>query len=168
MNKNYPKITFLFALSLLFLVDSYAQTVIDNSIRDGGEYHLYNMYYNRVLGGNAENNSPTLSVYGTNSDLDSYIFVAEASSLHDGYFWLRQKNSGKYLQASNAEGNTWSVWFAGSLNKAYNSYEWRLVGGVEGEIISNRGEVINADGNVWLAPDPNKEEQAYYCYWFLC
>lgn len=161
MNKNYPKITFLFALSLLFLVDSYAQTVIDNSIRDGGEYHLYNMYYNRVLGGNAENNSPTLSVYGTNSDLDSYIFVAEASSLHDGYFWLRQKNSGKYLQASNAEGNTWSVWFAGSLNKAYNSYEWRLVGGVEGEIISNRGEVINADGNVWLAPDPNKEEQTY-------
>ena len=49
MNNNYPKITFLFALSLLFLVDSYAQTVIDNSIRDGGEYHLYNMYYNRVL-----------------------------------------------------------------------------------------------------------------------
>lgn len=147
--------------ALLGCVHMYAQDAIDNSIRDGGEYHLYNVYYGRVLGGNAENNSPTLSVLGTNADADSYVFVAEASSLHSGYYWLRQKSSGKYLQASNAQGNTWSVWFAGSLNKAYNSYEWGLTGGIAGEIISNRGEVINTAGNVWLAPDPDKESQTY-------
>ena len=138
-----------------------AQESIDNTIRDGGEYHLYNVYYGRVLGGNAENNSPVLSVYGTNTDADSYVFVAEASTLHSGYYWLRQKSSGKYLQASNAQGDTWSVWFAGSLNKAYNSYEWGLTGGTAGEIISNRGEQINTTGNVWLAPDAGKESQTY-------
>lgn len=161
MSKHNLK--FLLALVLAFVVNMNvdAQDAIDNTIRDGGEYHLYNVYYGRLLGGNAENNSPALSVPGTNADSDSYVYVAEASTLHGGYFWLRQKSSGKYLQASNAEGNTWSVWFAGSLNKAYNSYEWKLSGGVEGEIISNRGEVINADGNVWLAPDPGKEEQTY-------
>ena len=160
------KRVFGFALCLVCGLSAMAQDAIDNSIRDGGEYHLYNVYYGMVLGGNAENNSPMMSIYGTNADLDSYVFVAEASSLHQGYYWLRQKNSGKYLQASNAEGNTWSVWFAGSLNKAYNSYEWGLTGGVAGEIISNRGEVINADGNVWLGPDPGKESQTYVNVWY--
>ena len=152
--------------ALLGFVQIYAQDAIDNSIRDGGEYHLYNVYYGKVLGGNAENDSPMLSTYGTNADKDSYVFVAEASTLHQGYYWLRQKSSGKYLQASNAEGNTWSVWFAGSLNKAYNSYEWGLTGGVAGEIISNRGEVINADGNVWLGPDAGKESLTYVNVWY--
>ncbi len=133
----------------------------DNTIRNGGEYYLYNLYYDRVLGGNAENNSPTLSAFGTNADSTGYVFVAEASSLHAGYYWLRQKSADKYLQASNAEGNTWSVWFAGSLNKQYNSYEWKLTGGIDGQIISNRGEVINADGNVWLGVDPDKESNIY-------
>ena len=35
----------------------FSQGTIDNSIRDGGEYHLYNVYYGKVLGGNAENDS---------------------------------------------------------------------------------------------------------------
>ena len=64
----------------------FSQDAIDNSIRDGGEYHLYNVYYGKVLGGNAENDSPMLSTYGTNADKDSYVFVAEASTLHQGYY----------------------------------------------------------------------------------
>ncbi len=148
----------LLLLSVSLCTDVKAQ---DNTIRNGGEYYLYNLYYDRVLGGNAENNSPTLSAFGTNADSTTYVFVAEASSLHSGYYWLRQKSSDKYLQASNAEGNTWSVWFAGSLNKQYNSYEWKLTGGIDGQIISNRGEVINSDGNVWLGVDPDKESNIY-------
>lgn len=164
---NVLKKSFLgLVLLLVGGLSAVAQETIDNSIRNGGEYHLYNVYYGMVLGGNAENDSPVLSVYGANADLDSYVYVAEASSLHEGYYWLRQKNSGKYLQASNAEGNTWSVWLAGSLNKSYNSYEWGLSGGIAGEIISNRGEVINADGNVWLGPDAGKEGQTYVNVWY--
>ena len=138
----------------------------DNTIHDGGEYYLFNSYYGMALGGNDVNDSPSLSQYGTNSDSTSYVFVAEASSLHEGYYWLRQKSSGKYLQASNKTGDTWSIWFAGSLNKEYNSYEWKLVEGINGEIISNRGEVINADGNVRVAPDAGKEGDTYiYIYY---
>lgn len=138
---------------------------IDNSIRDGGEYLIYNVYYGRVLGGDANMSSPALSAYGTNA-ADSYVFVAEASSLHDGYYWLKNKSTGKYLQASNAEGDTWSVWFAGSLNKQYNSYEWSLLSGTAGEIKSNRGEVINSAGNAWLAPDPNHESEKYVSVYY--
>ncbi len=149
-------------LLLMTVICVTAQTdVVDNTIRDGGEYYIYNMYYGRVLGGNAENNSPVLSKLDTNADKDSYVFVAEASSLHQGYYWLRQKSNGKYLQASNATDNTWSVWYAGSLNKAYNSYEWGLKNGIDGQIISNRGEVINKDGNVWLGVDTGKEQETY-------
>lgn len=133
----------------------------DNTIHDGGEYYLFNTYYGMTLGSNAANDAPTLSKYGTNADSTSYVFVAEASSLHQGYYWLRQKSTGKYLQASNKTGDTWSIWFAGSLNKEYNSYEWRLSEGINGEIISNRGEAINADGNVRVAPDPDKEGNTY-------
>ncbi len=134
---------------------------VDNTIHDGGEYYIYNVYYGRALGGNEKNDSPALSTADTNADKDSYIFVAEASTLHQGYYWLRQKSNGKYLQASNAEGNTWSVWYAGSLNKQYNSYEWGLKNGIDGEIISNRGEAINKDGNVWLGVDPDHESETY-------
>lgn len=161
ITRLFNRLCIVLAAWSLCIVQLLAQDSIDNSIRNGGEYYLYNMYYGRVLGGNAENNSPTLSVYKTNADTASYIFIAEASSLHSGYYWLRQKSSGKYLQASNAQGDTWSVWFAGSLNKTYNSYEWKLTEGLSGEIISNRGEQINATGNVWLAPDPDKESQTY-------
>ncbi len=149
-------------LLLMAVLAAKAQTDgVDNTIRDGGEFYIYNVYYDRVLGGNADNGSPALSVLGANADKDSYVFVAEASSLHQGYYWLRQKSNGKYLQASNAEGNTWSVWYAGSLNKQYNSYEWGLKNGIDGQIISNRGEVINKDGNVWLGVDTGKESETY-------
>lgn len=147
----------LFALAIAFCA---LWAIADNSIRDGGEYILYNIYYARALGGNASDSGPALSAYATNG-ADDYVFVAEASSLHEGYYWLRHKKTGKYLQASNAENDTWSVWFAGSLNKAYNSYEWGLTPGIDGEIRSNRGETIHSATKCLLAPDPNHEADKY-------
>ena len=166
INKNIDNIRRTAFLAVLVLSSVLAMNAQDNSIRDGGEYFLYNLFYGRLLGGNEDNSSPALSVAGTNADPDSYVFVAEASSLHQGYYWLRQKSSGKYLQASNKTGDTWSIWFAGSLNPSYNSYEWALKGGTDGDIISNRGEQINETGNVRIAPDADKESQTYISIYY--
>lgn len=160
--KSSRLLVFLSALAAVFAMRGQD---VDNTIRDGGEYLIYNVYYGRLLGGNAGMSSPALSVSGTNPE-ESYVFVAEASSLHDGYFWLKNKQTGKYLQASNAENDTWSVWFAGSLNKSYNSYEWSLLSGTAGEIKSNRGENINSAGNAWLAPDPGHEADKYVSVYY--
>lgn len=132
----------------------------DNTIRDGGEYYIYNTFYNKALGANETNDSPALSQF-IESQKDSYIFIAEKSSLHEGYYWLKHKTSNRYLQASNKQGDTWSVWFSGSLNKEYNSYEWKITSGTKGEIISNRGEAINTSGNYWLGPDKDKNNDKY-------
>lgn len=148
------------ALLLLSTLPCLTLSAQDNSIRDGGEYIIYNTYYNRCLGTNEAKNGPALSPFGTNDSID-YVWVAEASTLHEGYYWLRKKSSNQYLQASNDPKNTWGVWLAGSLNKAYNSYEWKPTGGTASKIISNRGEQINADGNVYLGTDPDKETNTF-------
>ncbi len=135
---------------------AYAQ---DNTIRNNGEYYLYNMYYNRCLGGNEAQNGPALSSPG--EDMSNYVWVAEASELHEGWFWLRHKSTGKYLQASNKEGDTWSCWFAGSLNKAYNSYEWFLTEGVDGNIQSNRGQALHGANKCFLGIDKGAEANPY-------
>ena len=134
---------------------------ITNVIYAGGEYYLYNTYYNKLLGDNEAGNGPALSAYGKNADPDSYVFVAEKSSLDEGYYWLKQKSTGRYLQASNAEGNTWSVWFAGSLNTSYNSYEWSLNGGTDGFIMSKRGETVNGNGKCRLGVDAGADAQDF-------
>lgn len=136
----------------------------DNTLRNGGEYFLYNTYYNRCLGGNAENNGPALSVPGENTA--NYVWVAEASSLDEGWYWLRHKETGKYLQASNAEGNTWSCWFAGSLNKSYNSYEWKLGTGIEGWVKSYRGTVVNSSTKCYLGIDKGAESKDYISVYY--
>lgn len=158
------KFTLSLIMSLpLFCTNVFSQDTTetsDNYIYDGGEYILYNVYYAKTLGSNAAGDNPALSAFKTNDSID-YVFVAEASELDEGYYWLRHKSTGKYLQASNASGNTWSVWFAGSLNKSYNSYEWGLEEGTEGSITSKRGETINTSGNYSLAPDPDKDTLTY-------
>lgn len=141
---------------LLFTMSVVAQ---DNTIRNGGEYFLYNTHYGRCLGGNAENNGPALSV--PSADMSNYVWVVESSTLDDGWFWLRHKQTGKYLQASNATGNTWSCWFAGNLNKTYNSYEWQLESGVDGYVKSYRGTVVNSNTQCYLGIDTGQETQSY-------
>ncbi len=132
----------------------------DNTIRNGGEYYLYNTYYARCLAGNEANDGPALSKY-SDENMDKYVWVAESSTLDEGWYWLRHKATGKYLQASNASGNTWSCWFAGSLNTAYNSYEWALVSGSEGYIKSYRGTVVNSSTKCFLGIDTGKEDNEY-------
>jgi hypothetical protein len=130
------------------------------AIQDNGEYLLYNTYYARVLGGNEANDGPALSTFLTNDSLN-YVFVAEPSTLTEGYYRLRHKQTGKYLQASNATGNTWSIWFAGSLNATYNSFDWKLTEGIEGSIVSNRGEKNNGSNKCYVGADTGKESQTY-------
>ncbi len=156
------KKTIIFFLILSVVINASAQ---DNTIRNGGEYYLYNTYYGRCFGANEAYNGFALSSLGT-QDNSNYVWVAEASTLDEGYYWLHLKGTTKYLQASNDPNNTWSVWMAGSLNKAYNSYEWMPVGGISGYIKSKRGEVINSEGNAWLAPDPDKETNTYINVYF--
>ena len=148
-------------VALIFANTAKAQ---DNTIRDGGEYYLYNVHYDRCLGGNAENNSPALSKAGT--DMQNYVWVAEASSLHSGWYWLRHKATNKYLQASNKEGDTWSCWFAGSLNKAYNSYEWLLQEGIDGYVKSNRGVAINGENKSYLGIDKGADAKEYISVYY--
>ncbi len=150
------KTLFLSIMALLTLC-CHAQ---DNTIRNGGEYYLYNMYYKRCLGGNAANDGPALSI-PQGDDMSNYVWVAESSSLDDGWYWLRHKATGKYLQASNATGNTWSCWFAGNLNKSYNSYEWSLEPGISGYIKSYRGTVVNSSTKCYLGIDTGKENNEY-------
>lgn len=151
----------IIAIALIFTKTIAAQ---DNTIHDGGEYLLYNTYYGRCLGGNAENNGPALSK--VDKDQSNYVWVAEASDLHAGWYWLRHKATGKYLQASNKEGDTWSCWFAGSLNKAYNSYEWELGAGIRGYIKSNRGNAVNGSEKCFLGVDKDKDKDAYISVYY--
>lgn len=137
----------------------------DNTIRDGGEYYIYNMYYNRLLGANDTYNGMQLSDHSKRNP-DNYVWVAEASNLDAGYYWLHLKGTTKYLQASNAEGNTWSVWMAGSLNKAYNSYEWMLTPGINGSIKSKRGEIVNGSTKCYLGVDPDHRSEEFISVYY--
>lgn len=67
------------------------------------EYYIWLNIYEKLLGDNADATAPALSAYGTNASADSYVFIAEPSSV-SGYVYLRQKSSGKYLAASSANG----------------------------------------------------------------
>ena len=152
------------AISVVALIFANTAKAQNNTIHDGGEYFLYNVHYGRCLGGNAENNSPALSKAGT--DMQNYVWVAEASTLHSGWYWLRHKATNKYLQASNKEGDTWNCWFAGSLNKAYNSYEWLLQEGIDGYVKSNRGVAINGENKCYLGIDKGADSKDYISVYY--
>lgn len=151
--------------ALLCTVPTIFANAQDNSIRDGGKYYLYNTYYNRVLGVNENNDGFALSTFGTKAATD-YVFVATASTLDDGYYWLNIDGTTNYMQASNAEGNTWSIWKAGSLNKEYNSYEWKPASGTEGYIKSMRGEKIHSASKCYVGVDEGKEANAYISVYY--
>lgn len=106
------------------------EPIITNLIYADGEYRLYHPYYDMVLGEKADATSPGLSKLGTNSNADSYLFVAENSGTA-GYYLLRQKSSGKYLTASTS--NTYSVLLSSTRSTASN-YLWSLTNGLNGHI----------------------------------
>ena len=114
---------------------------ITNALYDGGEYYLYNTYYNRLLGLNTSN-IPALAATNADASNAAYTWCAESSN-KEGYYRLRHKASGKYLAASTA--NTWSM----ALNDAQatnNTDLWAITEGLEGTITSlYSGKVLGAD-----------------------
>ncbi|MBO7103187.1 MAG: hypothetical protein J6W02_05840, partial [Bacteroidaceae bacterium] len=76
------------------------------AIQDKGEYYIVSDYYQKVLGLTADGTKPRLSTIGTNADANSYVFIAEASAT-EGYVYLKNKSTGKYLAASTSD--SWSL-----------------------------------------------------------
>ena len=91
-------------LFLMFL----ASGICHATLTSGTEYFIWLNIYEKLLGSNADNNGPALSAWGTNANVNSYVFVAENSG-KSGYVLLKQKSSGKYLAASSS--NAWSIVF---------------------------------------------------------
>lgn len=114
------KALYTFAFALLCVGN---QSTWAGDIKTGGEYFIISDYYNKVLGTDAEGSeTPALSTYGTVTDNNAYIFVAEASS-SDGYYLLRNKATGKYLTASTS--NSWSLVWKDTKGTS-DEYLWKL------------------------------------------
>ena len=140
-------------LSLMILCAVFAGVfsgTLSAQVQAGDEYYLYNIYYDRVLGQKADA-SPGLSKIGVNTDNNSYIFVVESSAT-EGYFYLKQKSSGKYLAASTS--NTWSVVFQSSKG-ATNHYLWSFSAGMETSIVCRQ------TSTKMLGCDTGKEADTY-------
>ena len=93
---------------LLILVMMMAAGISHAALTSGTEYFIWLNIYEKLLGSNANGNEPALSAWGTNTNADSYVFIAEDSG-KSGYVLLKQKSSGKYLAASSS--NAWSIVF---------------------------------------------------------
>ena len=93
---------------LFFLILVLATSISHAALTSGTEYFIWLNIYEKLLGSNADGDSPALSAWGVNSNTESYVFVAEDSG-KSGYVLLKQKSSGKYLAASSS--NAWSIVF---------------------------------------------------------
>ena len=92
------------------------------AIQDKGEYYIVSDYYQKVLGLTADGTKPRLSTIGTNADANSYVFIAEASAT-EGYMYLKNKSTGKYLAASTSD--SWSLVYQDKKGSG-NEYLWAL------------------------------------------
>jgi len=121
---------------------------INAGIVDHGEYYIISEYYDKVLGLSADGTNVRLSSIGTNSDADSYVFVAESSD-SEGYWYLRNKSTGKYLTASTS--NSYSVVWSSSKGTG-NQYLWKL--DVQfGKSIVSKKNTSNRLGCDWSTDD---------------
>ena len=131
-------------LNLLLLVLIGTLSAQAASLTAGSEYYIWLNIYEKLLGSNADGTSPALSAFGTNSNADSYVFVAEASG-ESGYVLLRQKSSGKYLAASSS--NSYSVVFQSSKATS-DVYKWKTEVGTNVALVNkkNTGARLGIDG----------------------
>lgn len=127
------------AIASAFLLASPASA----ALKANAEYYIWLNIYEKLLGDNAEATAPALSVYGTNTNADSYVFVAEPSS-DNGYVYLRQKNTGRYLAASAS--SSYSMVFETSKGTE-SRYLWKLDEGTY-VYLSNKknGKYVGVDG----------------------
>lgn len=141
---------FLFMMLFSFSVPS-IRAAIAHPIYAGGEYYLYHLYYDRLLGEKADGTTPGLSKPDTHAIPDSYLFVAEESGTA-GYYLLRQKSTGKYLAASTS--NSYSVVFQPNRGTS-NHYLWSLTPGLDGSLRSKHAPTK------YLGCDTGKENETH-------
>ena len=114
------------------------------TITAGKDYMIWLNIYEKLLGSNAAGDGPALSAFGTNSDADSYVFVAEDSG-KSGYVLLRQKSSGKYLAASSS--NNWSMTLEGRSTD--DRFCWKTEVGTYVYLVSKKNsKYVGIDGGV--------------------
>ena len=119
----------LFVTCCIMAVASFAK-----DLTGGQEYFIVLDIYDKVLGSSEDGSSPALSAIAARADTASYIFVAEASGT-SGYFFLRQKSTGRYLAASTS--NSYSVLFQASKGSG-DAYLWKAQEGVKSYLQSKR------------------------------
>ena len=121
-----------------------ALTVSAANFTPGTEYYTALNIYDKYLGYNEAQDGPALSTFGTNTNPDSYVFVAEDCGT-SGYVYLKQKSSGKYLAASTS--NSWSVTLQNSVSNS-DAFKWMASGGLDGYIRNkkNTGARLGIDG----------------------
>ncbi len=129
-------LTTLFALHIILSMQA-------ATLKADTEYYLWLNIYEKLLGTNEEGNGPAISAYGTNTEADSYVFVAEASGTN-GYVLLRQKSSGKYLAASNS--SSYSVVFEDNRSTS-SRFLWAVEEGTYSYLINKKGNsYLGVDG----------------------
>ena len=114
--KHLKTYSFLAIILSVFFCQS-AKAHID----DNGEYYIISEFYDKVLGLN-ESREAALSTYGFTGTADDYIWIAEASS-SEGYYYLKNKQSGFYLKASTS--NSYSVNMS-STKGTGNEFLWKF------------------------------------------
>ena len=124
-------------------------------IQPGAKYFIYNIYYDRYLCTRSDRQGYAgLSRWGVNDSTD-YVFTVIASNT-DGYYWLQQESTGRFLQASNADGDTWNVWLVDSKRDDYDSFKWQLSPGDEGRLSCRRspGKYLGVDISASTTTNP--------------
>ncbi len=127
----------LFLLSVLF-----TSLTVQAALTPETEYFIWLNIYEKLLGSNEANTAPALSAYGTQSDTESYVFVAEDAG--SGYVLLRQKSSGKYLAASGSD--SYSLVFESTRSTA-SRYCWKTDEGTYVYLVNKKNsKYLGIDG----------------------
>lgn len=148
----------IFTLSTLLILSLALHAITTDKvaqvIKAGTKYYIYNTYYKKFLGSRTDKEGfAAISQWQTNDSTD-YLWTAVQSTTAD-YFWLQQESTGKYLQASNASNDTWSVWITSNLNKDYDTFKWRIAAGDKATISNKKA------ANKFLGVDLNNETALY-------
>ena len=110
-----------------------SEKVLTNQLVNGGEYHVYSVAYDRLLGVKEDGKTPGISQQGASPDSLSYVFVAESGPT-TGQFRLKQKSSGNYFAANTS--NTYGTLYTTATEK---HTLWEIATGTKGSIKSVYG-----------------------------
>lgn len=113
------------------------------TLKSGTEYYLWLNIYEKLLGTDENGTGPAISAFGSQTEADSYVFVAEESGT-DGYVLLQQKSSGNYLAASSS--NSYSVVFE-TTKSTDARFLWAVEEGTYSYLINKKsGGYLGVDG----------------------